>query len=149
MSIEPEEPLHLALALIFSRNDDFVLEIYKSGYAPLNLALDEFNRSRTQKIVPAVSTVDEAWSLLREKVVGGSIELRGIPFRKGADVEEIGLFSTPYELEKDVRPAGLPPKQIKPDVTASLVLDYATTEIRLRPADWLRTKGLWWRGVRT
>jgi hypothetical protein len=147
MPISQDVPLHIALAWVLTRDHDFIFEINRSGYSPLEKAIEEINHSRSEKILPVVSTVPEAWSLLRSAVAEPSFEIHAIPFEKGEHITAPGVFGKPYTFERDVNP-NKPPIRIPKDQIPNLVMDDAPNEIRLRPTKWVSEGGRWWRDVK-
>lgn len=103
-------PLHAVLAWVYSRDAEFTAamniplpvetsielpsadsEIYAftittpvdQGTWPLAVARATFCESRKRPITPAISSVEEAWQVLRHRIYKDKLEIVGLPFFRG------------------------------------------------------------------
>jgi hypothetical protein len=107
MAAYEELTLELALAWIYARDHQFVAAIDKSGYSPLAGAFAKFNDGRERRYFPAVTSVEESWRLLQERIIADQLVFRGVPFLRRAEkiftLSDLGTngVGPPREIPRD------------------------------------------------
>lgn len=146
MTIENEVSLHTALAWIATRNQDFLTEYGSRAFYVFESLLPEYNATHRKNVKALVATYEEAWESLKSASLEGKIGIWGYAFEKGHHINEVGLFDTPYELERAVWRVG-PPRRIQRASLETLVIEMGAAEFRLRPKNWFGDGGYWWKDI--
>ncbi len=136
--------LRVAIAWVFTLDLNFLIEFERLG--PFWDALNKLDVSRADAVQPNpnVETIEDVWVALRNKIVAGKIELRGMAFKN--EEQRTESKGSPRSQKVAVRPSQ-GSRRIEPHVASKLTICEAPEEFQLKPENGLQPENLWWGDV--